>query len=291
MQKPDISIIIVNWKVRPLLEKCLDSIIADTKDFVVEIFVVDNDSRDNTSEMVMAKYPQVIMIALSSNRGFATANNIALAQAQGKYIFLLNPDTKVEPNFFKIIINYLEMHTEVGILGPQILNSDHSLQPSVRRFPKLLSQFLILLKMRNLYPNNRVFKDYFAQDFNYNQEQDVEQIMGAAMIITRSAFEKIGFLDERFFVWFEEVDYCRRAKDKGVIIRYLPTAQIIHHSGTSFAKQNILRKQLFFDMSLLRYFIKHRHIWEFVVIIFVIPFNLFLTVLYAWELKYNKKSQ
>ena len=184
----------------------------------------------------------------------------------------------------------MELHTEVGILGPQILNSDHSLQPSIRRFPKLFSQLFVLLKMTNLYPNNRIFKHYFAQDLNYNQEQDVEQIMGAAMIITRSAFEKIGFLDEKFFVWFEEVDYCKRAKKKNIIIRYLPTAHILHHSGTSFAKQNMLRKQLFFDFSLLRYFMKHRPIWEVAIIIIVIPFNLFLTALYAWALKYKKKS-
>jgi hypothetical protein len=291
MDKVRISIVIVNWKVRPLLEKCLNSVIADTTDFETEIFVVDNDSRDGTPEMVMAQYPQVNMIALSSNQGFAKANNIALKSARGKYLFLLNPDTEVEPGFFKIIVSYLEEHSEVGILGPLILNSDHSIQPSIRRFPKLLSQLLILFKIRNVLPNNKIFNHYFANDFDYNKEQDAEQIMGAAMVIRREAFEKLGFLDERFFVWFEEVDYCQRAKKKKIIIRYLPTASILHHSGTSFAKQKIMRKQVFFDFSLLRYFLKHRPIWESLIILLVIPINLLLTAIYAWVVKnYHKTS-
>ena len=290
MHKVDISIVIVNWKVRPLLEKCLDSIIADTADFTTEIFVVDNDSRDGTPEMVMAQFPQVTMITLSSNNGFAKANNIALKQAKGRYLFLLNPDTEVEMGFFKTIISYLDVHSEVGILGPRILNSDHSLQQSIRRFPKLLSQLLILFKIRNLVPKNKIFRSYFADDFNYNKEQNAEQIMGAAMVITRATFEKLGFLDERFFVWFEEVDYCQRAKKKNIIVRYLPTASIVHHSGTSFAKQRIMRKQMFFNFSLLRYFLKHRPVWENLAIVLIIPINILLTAIYAFSVKYYYKK-
>lgn len=282
MKEAEISIVIVNWKVRPLLEKCLKSILADTVDFVTEIFVVDNDSRDGTPEMIMAEYPQVTMIALPYNRGFAKANNLALRQASGKYIFLLNPDTEVQLGFFKTIIKYFETHPQIGMLGPRVLNSDFSLQASVRRFPSLFSQIIILLKLRNFKFGKLLLAKHLAKDFDYNQEQDAEQIMGAAMAITRTAFEKIGYLDEKFFIWFEEVDYCKRAHQKGVTIRYLPTASILHHSGASFKKHKIFRKQLFFNASLLYYFFKHQPIWQTCIILLVLPINLVLTALYAW---------
>ena len=289
MSAVDISIVIVNWKVRPLLEKCLNAIIADTVDFNTEIFVIDNDSRDGSPEMIMAEYPQVTMIALPSNRGFAAANNLGLKQAQGKYLVLLNPDTEVQPGFFKTIIRYLEANPDIGILGPKILNSDFSLQPSVRRFPDLTSQLLTLLKLQNIWPNNRVFDHYFAVDFDYSQEQIVDQIMGAAIVIRREAFEKIGLLDQRFFIWFEEVDYCQRAKKKGIVIKYLPTATVLHHGGSSFAKQETFKNQLVFSSSLFHYFLKHQAWWKTLIILLVIPINLILTAGYAWWVKHYQK--
>ena len=289
MSAVDISIVIVNWKVRPLLEKCLNAIIADTVDFNTEIFVIDNDSRDGSPEMIMAEYPQVTMIALPSNRGFAAANNLGLKQARGKYLFLLNPDTEVQPGFFKTIFKYLEANPEVGIVGPKILNSDLSLQPSVRRFPDLTSQLLTLLKLQNVWPDNKVFDRYFAKDFDYSQEQIVDQIMGAAIVITREAFENIGLLDQRFFIWFEEVDYCRRAKKKGIVIKYLPTATVLHHGGSSFAKQQTFQNQLVFSSSLFYYFLKHQALWKTLIILLVIPINLILSAGYAWWTKHYQK--
>ncbi|MCB9802618.1 glycosyltransferase family 2 protein [Candidatus Nomurabacteria bacterium] len=282
MKEADISIVIVNWKVRALVEKCLKSVLADTKDFSTEIFLVDNDSRDGTPEMIMAEYPEVTMIALPYNRGFASANNLALKQSSGKYLFLLNPDTEVQPGFFKTIINYLETHPEVGILGPRILNSDFSLQESIRRFPSLLSQLIILLKLRHTFLGQHLLKKYLAKDFDYNREEDVEQIMGAAMVIRREAFEKIGYLDEKFFVWFEEVDYCQRAIDQKIVIRYLPTCAILHHNGASFKKQRILRKQLIFNKSLIHYFYKHKPFWQLLIILLILPVNILLTAFYSW---------
>ena len=291
MSQVDISIIIVNWKVRHLLEQCLNSVIADCKDLRVEIFVIDNDSRDGTPEMVMAEYPQVTMISLPRNHGFAAANNLGLRQAKGRYLFLLNPDTEIQPGFFRIALDYLDQHNEVGILGPRILNHDYSLQPSVRRDPKFLSQLLILLKIRNLWSNNKIFNHYFATDFDYNKEQDAEQILGAAMFISRDTFEKIGLLDENFFIWFEEVDYCIRARKQGIIVRYLPSAHLVHYGGSSFAKQQNFKKQVFFDTSLFYYFCKHRPIWETLIIALMIPVNLIVTFFYAWWLKHYKTTQ
>ena len=142
----DISIIIVNWKVRPLLKKCLDSILKYKDDLDIEIFVIDNDSKDGSPKMITTNYPEVNMIALKSNYGFAKANNLGLKRAKGKYLLLLNPDTEITKDFFKKVIKYLDKHTDIGILGPQILNPDKSKQDSVRRFPTFFSQILVLLK-------------------------------------------------------------------------------------------------------------------------------------------------
>lgn len=282
MSQVKISIIIVNWKVRPLLEKCLNSILADTENISKEIFVVDNDSRDGTPEMIMADYHQVTMIALPRNRGFARANNLALKQSSGEYIFLLNPDIEIQPGFFKTILEYFDRHPEVALLGPRILNSDLSQQRSIRRLPNLISQLLVLFKLIKVWPNNKFLQKYLFVDFDYNREQEVDQIMGAAMIMPRKTYEKIGLFDQRFFLWLEEVDYCKRVKDAGLIIKYLPTASLIHHSGISFSKEKIFKKQLIFDWSLLYYFFKQKNIFQALVILIFLPLNLLLTACYAW---------
>ncbi len=288
MSRPDFSIIIVNWKVRALLEKCLDSIYKNSQDINLEIIVVDNDSRDGTSEMMMMQYPDAKMIALAHNSGFAKANNLAINQAKGKYLFILNPDTEVLPDFFSITKQYLDNHPDVSIMGPKILNPDKTLQLSIRKFPNLLSQVFIMLKLRNILVDSKLLANYLLFDFDYDKEQDVEQIMGAAMVIRRETFDKIGLFDERFFVWFEEIDLCKRTHQAGFRIRYFPGAQIIHHGGSSFNKSKVFYKQLIFDSSLIKYFFKHKPIWQLLVILLIVPINLFLTLLYVIFL-YNKE--
>lgn len=281
--KPDLSIVIVNWKVRPLLEKCLDSIYEQAGKYNLEIVVIDNDSRDGTTEMVMVQYPEVIMIALPSNNGFARANNLGIKRSSADLVMLLNPDTEITPGFFETIFDYFKKNPEVEILGPQLLNPDKTNQPSVRRSPTLLSQILVLLKLRNIVKDNIIWlSQYLRHDFDYTREQSVEQLMGAALVIRRKVFDKIGILDERFFIWFEEVDFCKRAQDEGVVVKYLPLAKIIHHSGASFAKAEIIKKQLIFNKSLLHYFWKHKPFWHYLILLLLIPINLCLTAIYAF---------
>ena len=277
----DISIIIVNWKVRPLLKKCLDSILKYKDNLNIEIFVIDNDSRDGSPEMIMADYPSINMIALSSNQGFAKANNLGIKQAKGKYILLLNPDTEIIKGFFKKVIKYLDKHTDIGILGPKILNTDGSIQQSVRRFPTFFSQVLVLLKLKNILYNNKFLAHYLHLNFNYHKTQKVDQVMGAAMMIRKSVLDKVGLLDEKFFIWFEEVDYCKRVNDLGSIIKYFSEASIIHHGGSSFNKQLAIKNQIIFNRSLLRYFKKYKAIIEYLLLYLLIPLNLLLTYIYA----------
>ena len=315
MSKPDLSIIIVNWKVRALLEKCLNSVLKNSDNLNLEIIVVDNDSQDGTSEMIMMDYEEVIMIALPKNIGFAAANNLALKQAKSELIFLLNPDTEINPGFFAKIKEYMDNNPAVAIVGPKIVNPDGSLQLSIRRSPSLISQVFTLLKLQNIlgsekdldsyvtkaflpllfkirkrFSKSKTIPYYLAADFDYQKEQKVEQLMGAAMLIRRAVFEKIGYFDERFFIWFEEVDFCERARKNGLEIRYFPAVSIIHYGGASFSQKNSLRKQLIFNKSLLHYFFKHQPFWQTIVIILLIPVNIVLTLIYVIFLQ-NKESE
>jgi len=285
MDKTELSIIIVNWKVKDLLENCLASIFNYKEGYNLEVFVVDNNSADGSIEMIKNIYPQVKLIALPKNIGFGAANNLAIGQAKADNIFLLNPDTEITKDFFQNIFHYIKNHPELGIIGPKILNTDGSNQLSIRRLPDLLSQILVLLKLINVFPNNRILKRYLFKDFDYTKEQPVSQIMGAAMLIKKSVFNKIGTFDEKFFIWFEEVDLCQRASRAGIEIRYFPGASIIHSGGESFSKNTILRKQIIFDKSLLYYFYKHQALWQTLIILLFIPINIILTSFYVIFLK------
>lgn len=282
---PKISVIIVNWKVRQLLEECLHSIYRQIDSQDIEVIVVDNDSQDSTSEMLMVTFPQVKVIALAQNKGFAYANNLGLKIASSNLIMLLNPDTVLGDNFFTKCFAYLEANPKVSIVGPLLLNRDASIQPSVRRFPDWRSQALILLKLKNIWPQHQWLEHYLRPDFDYQKISEVDQIMGAAMIIRRSVFDKIGLLDQKYFIWFEEVDFCQRAKKHSLSIKFVPDFSLVHHGGASFEQARTLRKQMMFDRSLLRYFFKHHPWQQAVLLLCLVPVNLLLTALYGIYLR------
>lgn len=311
----DISIVIVNWRVRPLVEKCLQSIKAQAENIKIEIIIVDNDSHDGLAEMLMLDWPEIKYIGLIKNYGFAKANNLGLEQADGKYICLLNPDTELRPGFLAGVLEYFIKHPEVDIVGPRLLNSDGSLQCSVRRLPTFVSQILTLLKLQNIinpqskledfFPkyllwlgktlrslagNNKSLPYYLASDFDYSQEQVIEQLMGAAIVCRAEVFAKIGKFDEKFYIWFEEVDFCQRAKTAGLLIKYVPSLQVVHHGGQSFAQAANLKKQWIFDCSLVYYFWKQASKWQAIILVLLVPINLFLTLIYVLVAKDKKQS-
>jgi hypothetical protein len=271
MSRPaDLSIVTVNWKVADLVGELLGSIHANKEDLALEVYVVDNDSGDHIEDVV-AKFRArsdvpVTLIRNPRNLGFAKANNLAIRRCSGKVIALLNPDTRVTKGALKRMLAWMAARPDVGIAGPKLLNDDGSLQESVRRFPRLLDQALILLKLHHLWPSAPPFASYLAKDFDYAKEQDVDQLMGAALFVRRKVFEGVGLLDERFFIWFEEVDFCKRAKAAGWGVVYVPSVQVIHRGGASFAKAMTLKKQRYFTASMAKYFRKHRGAWTIVVL-------------------------
>jgi len=281
----DLSIIIVNWKVKDLLKKCLQSIFEQTKNISFEVFVVDNASSDGSVEMVREKFPQVDLIASSENLGFAKGNNLAIKKSRGRYILLLNPDTEILDNALEKMVRFMDAHLDCGISGCNLLNPDLSLQPSVRAFPNLASQAFILLKIHHLLPHTKTIYKYLVQNFDYEKMQEVDQVMGAFMMIRREVIEKIGMLDEKFWIWFEEVDFCKRAKSASFKILYTPKAKIIHYFGQSFKQAMGVKKQKDFNRSLSYYFKKHGIKGEWLAIQILRPLSLFL----AWLAQSFKK--
>lgn len=278
----DISIIIVSWNTRNLLKKCLQSIYEHANGVSFEIFVVDNGSRDGTVEMVRREFTNVTAIANEANRGFAGANNQGIQKAKGQYILLLNPDTELKNDALLRMDEWMDAKPACGIAGCHLLNADLSHQNSVRRFPSVSDQTIILLKLHHLFPRLSPIRHYLIDDFDYEKESPVDQVMGAFFMIRREVIKKIGMLDERnFFNWFEEVDFCRRARGAGYEVWYTPIAEIVHHYGQSFKQVMPFAKQRMWNRSLRRYFRKHHSVIVYSIIVIVSWIALGLSILYS----------
>ncbi len=283
----DVSIVILNWKVKDLLRRCLASVYAHTKGVQFEVLVVDNDSADGSVEMIAREFPQATLIVNNRNIGFAAGNNPAIARAQGSFILLLNPDTELQEDAITKMVTWMRKNPHAAIMGPRLQNTDGTLQESVRAFPTIVSQALIMLKLHHVFPKVSALKKYFAKDFDYRKSEIVDQVMGAAFMIRRSVLEQIGLLDERFFIWFEEVDYCKRAKDAGLEVWYVPCASVTHHGGESFGQVFGPKKQQMFNDSLRKYFLKHFGVLAWLALTILDPFSKAL----AWCVALRKSQK
>ncbi|MBI4789357.1 MAG: glycosyltransferase family 2 protein [Chloroflexi bacterium] len=259
----DLSILIVSWNVCELLRQCLCSVASSQysvarqeHNLTTEVIVVDNCSADGTVEMLRAEFPEVRLIANPQNVGFTRANNQALAVAQGRYLFLLNPDTEVRPRALHTLIAYMDAHPRVGMIGPQLLYGDGSVQSSRRRFPTLATAFLESTKLQQWFPQNRVLTRYYMRDTRDDATQEVDWVNGSAMFTRREVYDQIGGFDERFFMYSEELDWCYRIQRAGWQIVYLPTAQITHYEGKS-SEQAAAQRDIYFHSSKIRYFRKY----------------------------------
>ncbi|MBK8989179.1 MAG: glycosyltransferase family 2 protein [Chloroflexi bacterium] len=254
-QPPDLSIIIVNWNVRELLRDCLNSIDSRRGGMALEVIVVDSASSDGSAAMLAADFPWVTLIACDENVGFPRGNNLGIAKANGRYILLLNPDTAVVDDALTTLFTYLQGQPDVGIVGAQLLNGDGSVQSSRRRFPTLATAFFESTWLQPLAPP-RLLARYYVRDLPDDQTADVDWVTGACMMAPRTAVEAIGGLDEAYFMYSEELDWCRRFKDAGWRVVYLPTAQIIHYEGKS-SEQAVVARHINFQRAKLRYFRKY----------------------------------
>ena len=241
-----------------------------------EVIVVDNASTDGSVEMVREEFTGVRLIANVQNRGFPAANNQGIAVAQGRYVFLLNPDTEVLGDALATLVAFADTHPDVGVLGPQLLDPDGSVQSSRRRFPTLLTAFFESTWLQPHAPR-RLLERYYVLDRPDDATQDVDWVKGAALMARREAIEQVGPMDEGFFMYSEELDWCRRFREAGWRVVYLPSARIIHHEGKS-SEQVVAAKHIYFQSSKVRYFRQvHGRVTAEVL-------RLFLLGNYAWQL-------
>jgi hypothetical protein len=247
-----LSIIIVSWNVRELLRRALTSAYASWGDAPgLEIVVVDNASEDGTVAMLRESFPQVRLIPNPDNRGFPAANNQGLEVARGEFILLLNPDTEVVDDALPRLVAYGRDHPEVGMIGPRLLYPDGSVQSSRRRFPTLLTLFLESTWLQRWAPR-KALRRYYFEDVSADAQHPVDWITGAAMFTRRAVVDAVGGMDENFFMYSEELDWCRRVKEAGWKALYTPGVTIVHHEGKS-SEQVVPARHVYFQSSKVYY--------------------------------------
>lgn len=234
--KVDLSIVIVNWNTRKLLEDCLSSIYKFTKGVSFEVIVVDNGSEDDSQQMVRVKFPQVKLIPNRHNLGFTKANNQGIKIAKGKYCFLLNSDTYLIENSLKKLLEQSESLEDLGALGPLLLNEDRSIQQSAGFFPHLPQVFWWMSFLDDL-PGGVILAPYHIDhDSFYQKEREVDWVTAAAIIVPKKVIKEIGGLDENIFMYGEEVDWCYRIKKANYKVYFSPSTKIIHIGRGSSGK-------------------------------------------------------
>ncbi len=285
MSEVKLSVVIVSWNVCDLLEKCLYSLLNTQQNIDFEIIVVDNGSSDGTVWMVKDKYPNIKLIANEDNQGFARGCHQGADKAIGDFLLFLNDDIIVFDNTLSKTVEYFKNTQNVGVLGTKILNSDKTIQESVRSFPSFYDQFIILSKLHNFWP--RLLLKYLRKDFDYTKIQNVDQVMGAYFLTSKNIWNSFGGFDKNFYIWYEEVDFCKRLHDQGLEIVYYSDASIIHHGGASFKQLRALPEQKMLNKSLLYYAKKHFSNLEYLLLNLFIPINLIFTFLVSILDKFN----
>ncbi|WP_448592045.1 glycosyltransferase family 2 protein [Thermoflexus hugenholtzii] len=272
----DVSVIVVSWNVWSWLAPCLRSIRQALGRLEGEIIVVDNASTDGTPERVREAFPEVRLLINPANRGFPAANNQGMAVARGRYFFLLNPDTVVLDQAIEDLVTFADAHPDVGVVGPQLLNPDGSVQSSRRRFPTFWTALFESTWWQPWAPRF-ILAHYYVLDRPDHEIQEVDWVTGAAMLVRREVVERVGPMDEGFFMYAEELDWCRRIRQAGWRVFYYPPAKVIHYGGRSSDQVPALQ-HLAFQRSKIRYFRKHHGPWAAAAL------QAFLIAQYLWQI-------
>jgi GT2 family glycosyltransferase len=226
----DLSFVLVNWNTKELIQEALSSIINTVRGYAYEIFLVDNGSEDGSSTAVKKTFPQVKLILNKTNQGFARAVNQAIDRAGGRYVVLLNSDARLQEGAVQAFMIFMEDNPDVGIAGGQLINADGSLQNSIAPFPSLTTELLNKRLLRTLLPCY-----YPGKEREYPVPIDVDSLVGACIIVRREAIDEVGKLDEGYFFFMEETDWCLRMREHGWRVSFVPHARIIHLQGVSTA--------------------------------------------------------
>lgn len=278
-RKVDLSIVIVNYNTGKFIVKCLDFIRRNPPHGSFEIFVVDNNSKDYSVEILKKHYPEVKLIENSSNFGFSYANNQAIVRSRGRYILVLNPDTVVTKGAIDVMIDFMDKNSDVGVGGAKLLNFDGSIQYSCRRFPTV---FYVFFGRQSVFtkflPYNKISREYLMMDEDYSKNIETDWVFGASMILRREALEEVGIFDEDYFIFVEDTDLCYRMRKKGWKVCYIANAIIYHCLGVTrehFWKTTLLNHNL----GMFKFFKKHYNLNLFIQILLSVGLSLRLLLL------------
>ena len=254
----NLTISIVSYNCKKILEDCLKSIFLNIPKTKCEIIVVDNKSTDKVEEMVRDKFPQVKLLINNQNMGFAAAHNKAYLESGGKYILVLNPDIIVQPNSIEILIDFMDNNSDAGVVCPKLKNIDGSLQYSCRTFYKLSTILFRRTLLGKIFPAHKILSEHLMSDLDHNNVMVVDWALGGSMLIRRKAVKENRIFDERFFVYFEDVDLCYRMKKNGWKVYYVPDAVMIHRHIRDSAQKSFNRAKFEHLKSFIKFYLKYK---------------------------------
>ncbi|MHC4126626.1 MAG: glycosyltransferase family 2 protein [Planctomycetota bacterium] len=254
----DLSVVIVSWNTRELIRGCLEAVFKGLGALSAEVIVIDNGSSDRSARMIAHEFPQVHLIANDANRGFAAANNQGIRIARGRHVLLLNPDTVVIGDVLDKTIAYARAHPDAGVVGCQVMEGPTAVQRTCFRFPSPLNTFLWVTGLSAVFPRSRVAGRAAYGPWRRDRERDVDVVSGMFMLVRREAIEQVGLMDEQYFVFAEEADWCRRFRDAGWRCVFAPVGRTLHvDGGSKSTEQADVRMYVQMQKSVLRFHRKH----------------------------------
>jgi GT2 family glycosyltransferase len=254
-----VSIIIVGYNAREYLQQCLASIFRARQEPAIEVILVDNASTDGSVAMVRELFPQVHIVENTNNTGFAAGNNLGIKRARGEFCLLLNSDTEITGSALRTLVSFLDEHPDAGVVSGRIVYADRSDQGVARRFPTPMNAlFGRKTFLTRIFPNNRFARRYMICRAHSSSEPfEVDWVSGCCLMIRSSVIEQVGVLDEKFFMYWEDADWCFRIKQKGWKVFCVPEAVVVHHEGKSSRSRMSNRLIMEFNKSVYRYYRKH----------------------------------
>jgi len=279
----DLSIIIVTYKSERVIKDCLKSIYENTKGIDFEVIVLDNDSQDKTVEIIKNNFPQVDLVEIEENLGFSKGVNLGIKKSRGEAVLLMNPDMIVLSNTINKSLRHLNSDKDIGILGCKFVYPDYKLQASFGNYPTNFTELLYSTSLYKIFPYGKIIPQNFLSREKYSKTQTVDWVSGGFMMIKRKVIEKIGGLDERFFMYLEDVDYCKRVKMNEFDIVYFPEVKVIHYHMES-AKKDYSRAIINEAKSLNLYFKKYKMNTDFLKIFIYLKLLLLISRHYVASL-------
>lgn len=276
-QDVDLSIIIVSWNAKAFLQQCIQSIFKNTHAYSFDIWVIDNGSVDGSPDMIRKEFSGVRLIHHDSNLGFAKANNIGIRESQGRYVCLINSDVKVLNNCLELLVAHMERHPRIGLMAPRILNPDMTLQISCYGFPNLWNSFCYAVGFDQMFPRSRWFGGMYRRYWPYERVRPVDAVSGCFCMARREAINQAGGLDENFFMYMEDFDWCKRLRQAGWEVVFFPEAQAIHYGGGSSSSTSD-KYWIERSRSMLHYWHKHHGIFGKSYILLMMLFRHLLRI-------------